>query len=40
LKIALRFEKLKSRIKLSFPRAFPQQKMLALLMGRIKAQSP
>ncbi len=40
LKIAVRVEELKSRIKLSFPTACPEQKMLTLLMERIKAQSP
>ncbi|MCF6198242.1 MAG: transposase, partial [Hyphomicrobiaceae bacterium] len=40
LKIAVRVEELKSRIRLSFPTAFPQQKMLTILMQRIKAQSP
>ena len=40
LKIAVRVEQLKSRIKIALPTAYPQQKMLALLMGRINAQSP
>ncbi|MCP4935994.1 MAG: hypothetical protein GY927_17760 [bacterium] len=40
LKIAVRVEELKSSIKLSFPTACPQQKMLVLLMANIKAQSP
>jgi len=40
LKIAVRVQELKSRIKLSFPTACPQQKMLVLLMGNIKSQIP
>ena len=40
LKIAVRVEQLKSRIKIALPTACPQRSMLILLMGRIKAQSP
>ncbi len=40
LKIAVRVEQLKSRIKIAFPTACPQRRMLVMLMGRIKAQSP
>ena len=40
LKIAVRVEQLKTRIKIAFPTACPQRKMLVVLMGRIKAQSP
>ena len=40
LKIAVRVEELKSRIKLSFPSSCPQQKMLTHLMQNITAQSP
>ncbi len=40
LKIAVRVQELKSRIKLSFPTACPQQKMLVLLMGNIKSKIP
>ena len=40
LKIAVRVEELRSRIKLSFSTNCPQQKMLVLLMGNIKSQSP
>ena len=40
LKIAIRVKQLKSRIKISLPSACPQAAMLALLLGRIHAQSP
>ena len=40
LKIAVRVEQLKSRIKIALPTACPQRSMLILLMGRIMAQSP
>lgn len=40
LKIAIRVEQLKSRIKISLPSACPQAPMLTVLLGRIKAQSP
>jgi hypothetical protein len=40
LKIAVRVEQLKSRIRIALPTACPQQKMLVLLMERINAQSP
>lgn len=40
LKIAVRVEQLKSRIRIALPAACPNQRMLVLLMGRIKAQSP
>jgi hypothetical protein len=40
LKIAVRVEELKSRIKISFPTACPNQKMFAVLMRGIQAQSP
>ena len=40
LKIAVRIEQLKSRIKIALPSVYPQRSMLVVLMGRIKAQSP
>ena len=40
LKIAVRVEQLKSRIRIALPTACPHRYMLNLLMGRIKAQSP
>ena len=40
LKIAVRVEQLKSRIRIALPTAYPQQKMIVLLMQRINAQSP
>jgi len=40
LKIAIRVEQLKSRVKIALPTACPQRKMLVVLMERIKAQSP
>ena len=40
VKIAVRVEQLKTRIKIALPTACPQQKMLVALMGSIKAQSP
>ena len=40
LKIAVRVQELKSRIRLAFPTACPNQKMLTLLLRNIKAQSP
>ncbi len=40
LKIAVRVEQLKSRIIIALPTACPQRKMLVMLMGSIKAQSP
>ncbi len=40
LKIAVRVGQLKSRIKIALPTAYPQQKMIVLLMQRINAQSP
>ena len=40
LKIAVRVEQLKSRIRIALPTAFPHRSILILLMGCIKAQSP
>ena len=40
LKIAVRVEQLKTRIKLSLPSACPHAPMIALVLGRIHAQSP
>jgi len=40
LRIAVRVKELKSRIRMAFPSSFPQQKMLTLMMTKIKAQSP
>ncbi len=40
LKIAVRVEQLKSRIRIALPTSCPHRSMLVLLMGRIKAQSP
>ncbi len=40
LKIAVRVEQLKSRIRIALPTACPQRKMLVMLMQRINAQSP
>ena len=40
VKIAVRVEQLKTRIKFALPTACPHQKMFALLMARINAQSP
>jgi hypothetical protein len=40
LKIAVRVEQLKTRIRLSLPSACPHAPMIALLLGRIHAQSP
>jgi len=40
LKIAVRVEQLKARIKISLPSACPQALMLRVMMGRIHAQSP
>jgi len=40
LKIAVRVEELKSRIKVAFPSAYPHAPMLALLAGAIAARSP
>lgn len=40
LKIAVRVEEIKSRIKLALPNACPYQKTLVLLAGRIAAQGP
>ncbi len=40
LKIAVRVEQLKTRITMALPTACPHQKMFALLLTRIKAQSP
>ena len=40
LKIAVRIEQLKSRIKIALPSAYPHRPMLILLMKRINAQSP
>jgi hypothetical protein len=40
LKIAVRVEQLKSRIRIALPTAYPHRSILILLMGRIKAQSP
>ncbi|MCP5073668.1 MAG: IS1380 family transposase [Rhodobacteraceae bacterium] len=40
LKIAVRIEQLKTRIKIALPSACPEQKMFALLAASINAQSP
>jgi len=40
LKIAVRVEQLKTRIRLSLPSACPHAPMIALMLGRIHAQSP
>jgi len=40
LKIAVRVEQLKSRIRIALPTSCPHRSILVLLMGRIKAQSP
>ena len=40
LKIAVRVEQLKTRIRLSLPSACPHAPMIALILGRIHAQSP
>ena len=40
LKIAVRVEQLKSRIRIALPTACPHRQMLVLLMERINAQSP
>jgi hypothetical protein len=40
LKIAVRIEELKSRIKIALPSAYPQQKVLLAIAGRITAQGP
>ncbi len=40
LKLAVRVEELKSRIRIALPTACPQRRMLILLTGRIRAQSP
>ena len=40
IKIAVRIEQLKSRLRISLPTACPHQKMLVLLAVNIKAQSP
>jgi hypothetical protein len=40
VKIAVRVEQLKTRIRLSLPSACPHAPMIALMLGRIRAQSP
>ena len=40
LKIAVRVEQLKTRIRLSLPSACPHAQMIALMLGRIHAQGP
>ena len=40
LKIAVRIEQLRSRIRVALPTACPHRQMLVLLIGNIKAQSP
>ena len=40
LKIAVRIEELKSRIKIALPSAHPQQKILMAIAGRLTAQAP
>ena len=40
LKIAVRVDELKSRIKIALPSACPHKQMLVLLMGALQAQSP
>ena len=40
LKIAVRVEQLKSRIRIAMPTAYPHKAMLILLMEKLTAQSP
>ena len=40
LKIAVRIDELKSRIKIALPSAYPYQKALMSMAGRISAQGP
>ncbi len=40
LKIAVRVEELKSRIKVALPSAYPYQQVLRSMAGRISAQGP
>ena len=40
VKIACRVEEKKTRIKLAFPAAYPQAKMLAAITGTLTAQAP
>ena len=40
LKIAIRVEQLKTRIKIALPTVCPNQNMIALMLRRINAQSP
>jgi hypothetical protein len=40
VKIAVRIEELKSRIRVALPTACPQQKMLTVMLANINAQSP
>ena len=40
LKIAVRIDELKSRIKIALPSAYPYQKALMTMAGRISAQGP
>ncbi len=40
LKIAVRVEELKSRIKVAFPSAYPHARVLALLAGSVTVRSP
>jgi hypothetical protein len=40
LKVAVRIEELKSRVKIALPSAYPYQKTLAAMAGRIAAQGP
>ena len=40
LKIAVRIEELKSRIKIALPSAYPYQSDLVLIAGKITAQGP
>ena len=40
LKIAVRIEELKSRVRIALPSAYPYQPALMSVAGRIKAQGP
>jgi len=40
VKIAVRVEELKGKIKLAFPAAYPHQAMLATITGTITASGP
>ena len=40
MKIAVRVEELKGKIKLAFPAAYPHQTMLATIIGAITTRGP